>query len=217
MSEKADMDFFWANITEGQGAVLSSIITVAAAGLGIIVGYLLFNGRVLNLKDAIERSEEMLTAYRADMDSTLEKLSADLLNFQRMTQESLNQVSLSVDDLQSAQPAAVIAGSAANDEQEAASRREELRQAWYPIRDQIEHLATDPALNQTLRNKYAHMDRRAYMSFIDAMIGDGVFGSLDQQYREAASLWQGFRSGRSTPSPADVDLMKSLNAQLLRR
>lgn len=206
----------WAGLTEGQGAVLSSLITVSAATIGILLGWFLFNGRVLNLKDAIDRSEEMLNSYRADMDKTLQKLSADLQNFQRLTQESLSQVNLSVDDLQSVTrtPSANSSGHSSADE-EAAQRREEIRQYWYPIRDHVEHLATDPALNEQLRNKYARMDRRSYMTFIEVLTNDGVFGSAASLYSEAASLWQAFRAGRSTPSPTDVDEMRRFHQQLV--
>ena len=207
------MGNWWTGLTEGQGAVISAGVTVVAAGVGVIIGARFFNGRVLNLREAITHSEEMLQGYRADMDRTLEKLSADLKSFQSMTQASLKGVEGTVEDLQANRATAEMSV-AGEEDQLAAARREEIRKDWYPIRDHVERLATATDLEEVLRSKYARMDRRRYLEFIDSLMNDGVFGAKASLYVEAATLWQSFR-GRGTPELEDIRRMRELRTELL--
>jgi hypothetical protein len=44
----------WQNLSEGQGTVIASMITVIAALGGVVLGWLLFSGRVRSLETALK-------------------------------------------------------------------------------------------------------------------------------------------------------------------
>jgi hypothetical protein len=65
---KLDILRVWQNSSEGQGTVIAAMITVIAALGGVILGRLLFSGRVRNLETALKASEgKVQKAVATDM------------------------------------------------------------------------------------------------------------------------------------------------------
>ena len=106
-----------------------------------------------------------------------------------ITAESLGQLRGSVGDLQSVATPAEIADNANGD-------RETLREAWEKIRDNLERIAADPAIDGRTRARYSRLDRRRYGDLLEALARDRRLNGHADKYREAVELWLRFRNGR---------------------
>lgn len=203
------MQELWIGLTEGQGAVLSTLITVVAAGLGFLIVWLLFNNRVVNLQKAIEETEHHVKGYSDRIDEMMKDFASNLKEFQSTTDESFKQVKNTVGDLQTV----TLAAADPNASEENLRQREAIQQDWYVIRDHLEHLvSTDP--DEAARLEYGKIDRRrGYPVLIEAM-RDEILRGKRQQFLEAANIWNKYRTGRATPIREDVDRIDALRIEL---
>lgn len=218
--EKAQrMGNWWLSITEGQGTVISGVLTITAAVFGVILGGLVFGGKVKNLETALEATEkaidghlqrvlQRLTSYEEKFASLEAKLTTLEEQFSA-TSESLGQLRGSVGDLQS---------SASPEHNEAEEQgiefsREKIRDDWNAIRDLLENKAADPNIDGRTRAKYARIDRRSYNDLIDALEWDE---NLDDaaRYRQAVEIWHQYRNGRRAIDQAQASRLNQLRADL---
>jgi hypothetical protein len=210
---------FWSTVTTPQATIVSGGLTLLAAVGAVLLGSWLFSGRVKDLRGALDASDKLLTDHSASVRTALLNITERLTDLDAQfttTLESLGQLRGNVSDLQSAEASRTEtpgAGPAAAPEPPVTS--EKLREDWAAIRDRLEQRAADPAIDGRSRAKYARIDRRRYLALIDAMAGDDALGNEAPNYREAARIWQKYRTGRSSPTFEDAAKMSSLRQMLV--
>lgn len=202
---------WWAVVTEAQATIVSGLLTVFAAIVGIILGGQLFGGRVNDLKGALEKSEEAIGKHEAQIDSKLSNLVEkvkEVENQMLSMVEGIGKLRGSVGDLQSA----TIDSDSGSEQVEA---RERLRSDWTAIRDSLEQMVADPAIDGRTRARYARMDRRQYKDLLEAFHED--YGTPNIiKYRRALALWQKYKNGRLTPSAQDLDEMSNIRGTVAK-
>ncbi|HUN39076.1 MAG TPA: hypothetical protein VMU81_02170 [Acetobacteraceae bacterium] len=215
------MDFSetWANLTQAQGTVIGAVITMTAAVGGVILGWLLFSGRVKSLEEALKVSEASVQNHLQDSESRLQEhlrlrqaAFDEYASVQKETLSSLmrqlTQVSGSVADI----PTSASSPVSPNQQED----RDSLRADWTRIRDHLDTIADDAKIDGRTRAKYARVDRRQYGELVTAMDNDHNLDADAALYREAIDLWHKFRNGRSTPSKPEVQKMQELAEKLTR-
>ena len=220
---------FWTSIDDAQASIVSAALTVLAAIIGVLLGAWLFAGRVGTLKDAVDASDKVLKDHKGTVEATLAQIREQISSLEdqlNATFQSLGQLRGSVGDLQSNvevkadEPQNVGTTLPVNpnaDGQpavEALSAREKLRVEWDKIRDRIEAIAADRAIDGRTRSRYARVDRRSYDDLVVMLAHDGRLGDSADAYRSTLALWSRFRSGRATPTDADVAAMARLRRAL---
>ena len=203
---------FWNGVTAPQATIISGICTLAAALFGVLFGWWLFNGRVKDLKSAIEESDKILKKHRGDVQDSLKEVGITLSEMQLQftsTLEALGQLRGSVSDIQSS-----TLEDAPNEAQ--ADRKEQVRADWNAIRDTLESIAANPEIDGRTRAKYARIDRRRYTDLIDALARDDGLGADEQAFRDAVTLWSAYRNGRRQPTIGDARAIAELRARLTR-
>jgi hypothetical protein len=196
----------WQTLSEGQGAVLASVITLVAALAGIVLGRALFSGTIRSLETAISAAETKTRDHLGVVERALAEYE-DKLNAQLSALAlQLGQVSGSVADAPTSPPEPV--GPA---EQNA---KDLVREYWAKIRDRLETIATNPTIDGRTRGKYGRIDRRNYGDLVSSLDADGMLGDKGAKFRAAVELWHRFRPGRIVPSPDEVQKMRILSEEL---
>lgn len=204
------MSGIWASITAPQATIVSGLCTLAAALFGVLFGWWLFNGRVRDLKSAIEESDKVLVAHKSKVEEILGDVTTAVDGFKENFSaqlEALGQLRSSVSDIQDA-------AAPARDEGEKPSAREELQSHWYAIRDRLETVAADPSIDGRTRAAFARIDRRAYADLVAALAGKGLLGNDTAAYLEAVSIWSRYKNGRRQPTPAHLKILASFRKQI---
>ncbi|HEX3887475.1 MAG TPA: hypothetical protein VHW05_08255 [Phenylobacterium sp.] len=198
-----DLSKSWQTLSEGQGSVVSALITVVAAIVGVFLGWLLFSGRVKNLETALQASEESIQKHLHAVEHALTAHGATINDQLLGFSQQLVNIGSAVADIPTSPPEHI-----APEEQRA---QDTLRDDWIRIRDRLEAIASDPQVDGRTRAKYARLDRRRYIDLVNALEQDGkdVAG-----FRSAVELWQRFRTGRAIPAPADIARMRELADRL---
>lgn len=196
----------WQDLSEGQGAVIASMITVVAALSGVILGWLLFSGRVRDFETALKASELKVQEHLKVMEGELTEYESKLNEQLSSLSLQLGQLSGSVADLPLSSPARI--------EPAQQNAQDEMRENWERIRDRLEAIAANPQIDGRRRAKYGRIDRRRYGDLVNALHNDGALGADANFYHNAIELWHRFRSGRATPSAAEVQTMRELAARL---
>jgi hypothetical protein len=60
---KLDIPQVWQSLTQGQGTVIAALITLIAALGGVVLGWLLFSGRVRSLETALSATESNVRSH----------------------------------------------------------------------------------------------------------------------------------------------------------
>lgn len=204
------MSGFWTSITAPQATIISGFCTLGAALFGVLFGWWLFNGRVKDLKSAIEESEKVLVAHKATVEATLGEVSTAVSGFKENFSaqlEALGQLRSSVSDIQDA-----AAPERANDDKPDA--KEQLRSDWYAIRDRLETIAADPTLDGRTRAAFARIDRRAYADLVVALSNKGLLGNDAAAYLDAVSIWARYKNGRRQPTAAHLKALASFRGRI---
>lgn len=180
---------WWATLSDAQATILASIVTVLGAAGGVLLGWRLFSGRITNFEQAMEAVERRL-------DQTLTGLSDRL---QALEQEaSANTASLG--SLRADAEEQQASANLPEEQPNAANLRELIKTDWIVIRDRLETIAANPAIDGRRRAKYARFSRRNYADLIESLAEDGQLGRFAQAFREANALWQQFQRGRAVPT-----------------
>lgn len=206
------MNIVWDTLTEPQAMIISALITVAAAVVGVLLGSWLFGSRVRDLQSALDASKEMVAAHREHVETSLQDVRTKLAEMETLlgtTIETIGQVRGSIGDL-SANAQEPVANAAMED------HREAIRSSWEQIRDTLETIAADPHTDGRRRAKYARIDRRNYRWLIDSLDIDGYLQGAAERFREAVDLWHRFRNGRVRPDKEHADRMSELRDELVR-
>lgn len=184
-----------------------------------MLGSWLFGGRVRDMKGALDASDKLLADHSASVEKALINITERVTGLESQftaTLEGLGQLRGNVSDLQSvAAPTTEGTNTSGTNARETPTASEKLRDDWDAIREELERRAADPAVDGRTRAKYARIDRRRYLDLIDALADDAVLGSEAPSYRDAARIWQKYRSGRSIPTAVDAANMSSLRQKLV--
>lgn len=217
----------WETLTEPQAILLSSLITVIAAVMGVLLGWWLFAGKVKSLAEAVEHTEGILNGHKDATTNTLNEIVQQVAS----SLEAINTLRGQIADQVAAQEVAPILAEAsileARDTVEAygelgeietlaAPDRSAVVDAWDSIRAEIERLAADPGIDGRTRAKYSRVDRRSYKYLIDLMDWDGTIPNPKaNQLREAHEIWMSYRNGRRQVSVADLNRLLALKETLV--
>lgn len=196
----------WHALTEPQAIILSALLTIVAAVAGVSLGSVLFGNRVKNLQDALAASEALVKDHKSTVEAILTELRDKIRGLDAQfasTTESLGQLRGTVDYV-----ANVSAGKSGNDEQ--AATRDQLRSDWESIRDKLERVAANPAIDGRTRARYGRIDRRSYTELVNALASDQALGNDAGDFREAVALWHQYRNGRRQPTAEAVARMSEL-------
>ncbi len=196
---------WWTAVTEPQATIIAALLTVIAALTGVLLGSWLFSGKVSDLKAALTEAEKHLEQYRGQVEVAVREIGSTLDVQVQAIQQSLGNISTSVNDLRESgavEEAAPIAGGE--------PPQADLRECWTRIRDRLEEIAAGPQIDGRTRAKYTRIDRRRYSEFIGALARDGQLGANEQQYWDALEIWNRNRNGRREPSPQDVQRMRDI-------
>ena len=202
-----DIPQVWQNLTQGQGTVIAAIITVIAALGGVVLGWLLFSGRVRNLETALDASERKVQDHLQRVESSLQQYESRLNDQLSDFALQLSRLSGSVADIPTTSRGSSIEPAQQN-------AQDNMRESWTRIRDLLEQIASKSQIDGRTRAWYNRIDRRRYEDLVSALQNDGQLGENAASYRDAVELWQRFRSGRATPSTDEVRRMGELAKRL---
>jgi vacuolar-type H+-ATPase subunit I/STV1 len=195
----------WINLTAAQATLIAGICTIAAAFIGVLFGCWLFNGRVSDLKSAIEKSDKIIKDHKDLVESSLSetrKKVTELVGQIAIATAELGKIRGSVSDLQSAsdKPTSLAEENSI----------EQIRNDWNIIRDKLEQIAADAKVDGRSRAKYARIDRRNYLDLVNVIAQDNRLGGNADLYRKAAAIWQKYKNGRSGVDNNDADKLKEI-------
>jgi hypothetical protein len=166
----------------------------------------LFSGRVRNLETALATSESQVQAHLRNVENALKEYESKLNEQLASLSSQLVQVSSSVAEIPTSSPVVIEPA-----EQKA---QDNIRENWARIRNRLEAIAADSKVDGRTRARYNRIDRRRYGDLVNALDIDGALGADKTYYRNAAELWQKFRTGRVTPSAAQLREMQELADRL---
>ncbi len=186
---------FWRTVTDAQATIISALLTVFAAVSGVLLGSWLFGGRVRDLKGSVQETEEILKKHKDEVETNLSAL-----------REGIGKLRGDVNDIQT-----VTVDEISSEGEE--RNRNDLRDSWIAIRDEIERIAAGKDIDGRTRAKYGRIDRRNYGVLIEALNKDGFLNNQAKSFLSAAALWQRYKSGRAIPSQNEVaEMQKYKNA-----
>ncbi len=197
------IDALWSGLTEPQATLIASLITVLGAIGAVVFGSMLFAGRVTDLKSALDESGALVADHKERVEGLLSEIRKEF----SVAMESLGQLRGEVGDLQ--------ISSAAEEPVAQAEARARLKDDWNALRDELERIAANPAIDGRTRGRYSRIDRRRYIDLIDALGADHRLGANTEAYRSAVGIWHRYRNGRQRPTRAHLDEMRHIREALL--
>ena len=191
---------------------------IAAIG-GVLVGGVIFSGKVKDIETALQRANDKINGHLdkakngiAELETTVSGIGLKLSGIEEQfsaTAQSLGQLRGSVDDLQNS------AGPVEEQKNtEIEYNRDTVRNDWNEIRDKLEQNAADQSIDGRTRAKYTRIDRRRYNDLIYLLDKDGNLQNA-ALYSEAYGIWQKYRTGRSAVEPSDAKRLLQIRAELV--
>lgn len=209
---------FWAavgNFNDSQTAIVTTAMLIVGGGIGVLLGSVLFGGRVTDLKTALDEtlklSRSAMEQHSKDTQERLSEMNEQLAS----TMAMLGQLKGSVADIQQdAEAAEENVGPQA--QQDIAHLRGQLKQHWYAIRDELWLRANNPNIHGKTRRRYSEFSNYEIADLIAAMRADN---NLDQNaadlFQRAAHFWTWHRNGRAALGENDVQQMRDFKLQLV--
>ncbi|WP_146227516.1 hypothetical protein [Pseudoroseicyclus aestuarii] len=192
------------DLTQPQATLGSGVITFLGAIAAVVLGWLLFSGKVKDIKSALDTTDQLLTAHQARVQQSL----ADV-------EEKLSSLTAST-----AQIRADVSDRQAIDEEEAEApdvqagihelNFEDLSFNWLKIRDRLEEIASDTRIDGRTAAKYSRIDRRKYADLVASLNKDGELGDKGEEFLEAAQIWASHRSRKKEPTQDSIQRMIDL-------
>ncbi|MEH6810040.1 MAG: hypothetical protein V7651_14375 [Hyphomonas oceanitis] len=202
---------FIGQFNESQTAIVTTTMIIAGGAGGVVLGSLLFGGRVRDLQTALKSSIEAIEIHARETKDKLNEMNEQMAS----TMAALGQLRGAVSDIQSdaevaeeqnAQPA----------EQDNAIRRTQLKENWYAIRNELWRRANDPSIHGKTRTRYARYGNNELGDLLDAMAQDGHLDARSRQlFLGALELWTWHRNGRPHLTEQNVQSMREFKIQLV--
>ncbi len=212
----------WTSLSEAQATILNGVLTVIAAGVGVLAGAYLFGGKVKNITNAIEHSERLVESHLGQMDDALAKIKDKAESLDAVLAAVTEQLSKSA---YSSAPADAESDSDADAGLEAAGvdeiddrnldvfpvgpSRAGIRGAWNDIADHLNAIASNPAIDGRTRARYFRIDRRSFDDLINALEHDDKISSnVAAAAREAYALRNSLKRRHAEPTQDEYDRMR---------
>jgi hypothetical protein len=81
-------------------------------------------------------------------------------------------------------------------------------------RDELDRMATNPAIHGKTRNKYTRIPRHNLLELLEALCRDGNMDRREHDFRDAIAMWNWHRNGKAPLTPPEVDRMKELASRV---
>ncbi|SOC85451.1 hypothetical protein SAMN05421890_3948 [Ensifer adhaerens] len=189
---------------------------IAAIG-GVYIGGIIFGGKVKDIETALQVANNEIKRHLNQTSNGIVELENRLGGFgQKFSEleeqisaaaESLGQLRGSVGDLQKSTTETDEAPAIEN-------TREQIRDNWNAIRDQLEQKAASPHIDGRTRAKYARIDRRSYSDLIEQLNRDGNLPEA-ASYHLANQLWQKYRTGRRAIDQVEANQLREIRNKLV--
>ncbi|SFU21032.1 hypothetical protein [Mesorhizobium sp. YR577] len=203
------METFWYALTEAQALLLSGFLTVFAAVVGVLIGWWFFRGEVNSLQKAVGDAKKIVENHKSEVESALANIRNGLENLDEQFVSALE----GINQLRNGFVEAAEATNGAKETDNQTNTREELKNDWRAIQNQIEHIAASVSDGRT-RAKYARIDRRRFGDLIEALDRDGQLQNTAQDYVAALDIWMKYKNGRKVPTASDCTAMAELKRKL---
>jgi hypothetical protein len=201
----------WASITAPQAIIISAVLTIVTAVVGILFAAKLFGDRVRELNATLAASNQLVLDHKAKTDASL----ADFRSRLRVFESLLNSTTANVGILQEFLEGTADKGDFKIETLAVEATRERLQDDWNAIRNRIEAIAAAPSIDGRTRARYARIDRRKYIDLVEALANDKQLGDRPEDFEKAAAIWAKYRGGGSQPSTLDVATMAHLRKALV--
>lgn len=200
------MHELWANLTDAQASLLSTLLIVLAGGVGVLFSAMLFGSRVKNLETALTATEGKISAVLDNSSKRVDEFNAQLseklgaVDEQfSATLDALGQLRNSVASLQDAT------------EKTSDTLRDQLSAHWGVVASALEEIASNPRIHGKTRARYSKISRRTLHELYNTLLADGhIPAEKAAEFKSALDLWSWHRNGRPTLTQQDVDRMKEL-------
>ncbi len=83
------------------------------------------------------------------------------------------------------------------------------------MRDRVEEIAADPAIDGRSRARYNRIDRRIFKNLLDALVADNLLGVNGPLLTDALALWHKYRNNRLPVPQKDLERMRELHDRFL--
>jgi Skp family chaperone for outer membrane proteins len=190
-----DFYYFWDHLTDAQATLLAAGGTMVSALVVAILGPLLFKSALGGISEAADAAKQSAGKITSNFNDLNEQFSAFEKNLAGL-QNKINDLAADTGD----DPAAAEAANGS---------RQQLKDAWFELRDLLEGDASDKRLNGHTRGKYSRIDRRDPAALFDAMQADHNLRGDRTDWNRAQEIYFTFRSTNSPP-PAVSDLAELL-------
>lgn len=197
---------------QSQTSIVTTFMLIVGGGLGVLLGSLLFGGRVKDLQSALDESKKAISEHGKETRDKLSEMNEQLAS----TMAILGQLRGAVADIQT------DAAEAQDDTAPPAQHqnnvlRAQLKENWYPIRDELWRKANSPSIHGRTRTRYARFGNNELGDLLSAMREDE---NLDERstrlFRDALTLWNAHRNGRAALTEQAVQQMRELKLQLVQ-
>ncbi|MFS4436654.1 hypothetical protein ACMA5I_00435 [Paracoccaceae bacterium GXU_MW_L88] len=198
------------NLTQPQATLGSGVVTFLGAICAVLLGWMLFSGKIRDMKSTIQETDDILKEHQFEVKKTLDEIESKLSSL----------------TASAAQIRADVADNQAFDTDEADEKAEvdgnelsfeDLSSSWWKIRDTLESIASDPEIDGRTAAKYARIDRRSYSDLIESLDFDGKLGSDGDRFLEAAKIWLSHRPRKKKPSQEVIMRMVALANSLVEK
>lgn len=198
--------FSWlSTLTQPQATLGASAITALGAVTAIVLGWRLFNGKVKDMKSALDATESMLRDHQARVQQSLSDIEEKLSGLSASTA----QIRADVSDKQALDEEEVVVEKGLKAEP-AKLNFDNLSQNWHRVRDRLEEIASDSRIDGRTAAKYARIDRRNYVDLVSSLNKDGQLGDNGGQFLTAAQIWSSHRTRKKAPSQETIQKMIDL-------
>ncbi|WP_148292637.1 hypothetical protein [Paracoccus aminophilus] len=213
------LDIFWTNLSEAQGALLNGILTILAAGGGVLLGAKLFGGKVANIQSAIDASKRAVDGHVDNMDHALKLMKEKTEALSEVLAGLSSQVGrIESNQIESERPDEDIAGAGPEASESESYTKDDISELWSGARDHLEEIASSPEIDGRTRAKYTRIDRRSYERLIDALSHDGfITNGVADAARQASAMSRSFRRREAPPTRSEIEEMKVLVGRVLEQ
>lgn len=192
-------------LTQPQATLLASGVTAVGTLLAIFIGWLLFSGKVRDMKSALDATDSLLREHQVRVQQSLSDIEEKISGLSASTAQFRADVS----DKQ-AQEEGEVAAEKGIKAEVAKLTFDDLSQNWHRVRDKLEEVAADSRIDGRTAAKYARIDRRNYADLVSALNKDARLEDKGEQFLKAAQIWSSHRTRKKVPSQETIQQMIDL-------
>lgn len=216
------IESFFVNVTPAQAELVSAaggvVSVLLAAVLAPLVFHLITRKGVADFKAAIEdvtTSARTVREHTSGMGEEINQLGEKLVEINALLSavQKNQAVSQSKSEEEERAIEALTPESASGEQ----TPRAKLKEFWSRIRDRLEDVASDSAIDGRIRARYARIDRRDYQALVRALGSEGRLGSDQEKWLRSVFLWYKFRPNNQEIDPVELNELGELASFLEAR